>query len=238
MDPLIDLHCHILPYVDDGAENLEESLEMLRLQIEQDVGCVVLTPHSRTKMFETDDEIIKKQFQRLCREAGRWKNMPELLLGREYFCDTAFMNRAAGRRLCTLGGSCTVLIEFSSRHPYDVVHERVNCLLDYGYRPLIAHVERYLWAHEDMERLLELSKLGACIQVNADSVLGRQGWKQKRFCRELMKKDLVDIIASDAHRAEWRVPDLGDCQAYVARKMGRNYARRIFETYPAKILSE
>lgn len=238
MDLLIDLHCHILPYVDDGAENLDESLEMLRLQAEQNVGCVVLTPHSRTKMFETDDETIQQQFQRLRREAGRQKNMPELLLGREYFCDTAFMNRVSHQRLCTLGGSSTVLIEFSSRHPYDVVFERVDSLLDYGYRPLIAHVERYLWAHEDMERLLELSKLGACIQVNADSVLGRQGWKQKRFCRELMKKDLVDIIASDAHRAEWRVPDLGDCRAYVTRKMGRSYARRIFETYPAKILSE
>lgn len=238
MSQLIDLHCHILPYVDDGAENLEEALDMLRLQTEQGVSRVVLTPHCRTKMFETDEDTIQRQFQRLCREAGRRKGMPELLLGREYFCDTAMMNRVAGHRLCTLGGSSTILIEFSSRHPYDVVYERVDTLLDYGYRPLIAHVERYLWAHEDMKRLLELSKLGACIQVNADSVLGRQGWKQKRFCRELMRQDLVDIIASDTHRAEWRVPDLGDCQAYVTRKMGRSYARRIFETYPDKILSE
>ncbi len=238
MNLLTDLHCHILPYVDDGAEDLDEALEMLQLQVEQEVGCVVLTPHSRTKMFETDDETIQKQFRRLRKEASRRKNMPELLLGREYFCDSAMMNRAASQRLCTLGGSKTLLIEFSSRHPYDVVYERVDTLLDYGYRPLIAHVERYLWAHEDMKRLLELSKLGACIQVNADSILGRQGWKQKRFCRELMRQDLVDIIASDAHRAQWRIPDLGDCRAYVARKMGRSYARRIFEVYPEKILSE
>lgn len=238
MNSLTDLHCHILPYVDDGAENLEEALEMLYLQAEQNVSCVVLTPHCRTKLFETDEEAIEKQFQRLCKVASRRKNLPNLLLGREYFCDNIMMMNAAGHPLRTLGGSRTILIEFSGRHSYDIVYKRTEKLLTYGYRPLIAHVERYPWTHEDMERLLELSKLGACIQVNAGSILGKQGWKQKRFCLELMRKDLVDIIASDAHRIEWRSPDLGDCRNYVIRKMGQSYARRIFEIYPRKILSE
>lgn len=237
MDWLTDLHCHILPYVDDGAEDLDEALELLRLQRQQNVGIVVLTPHSRTRLFETEDSVIFKQFQRLCREAERLGEMPELLLGREYFCDGAMMERAARQRLCTLGGGNTLLIEFSGRHTFGLACQRVKRLSELGYRPLIAHVERYFWVQEQPERLFELAGLGAQIQVNAGSVLGEQGWRQKRFCRRLMEQDLVDIIASDCHRTQWRSPNLGICQAYVERKMGRDYAHRIFCSNPAKLLS-
>lgn len=236
MDQLMDLHCHILPYVDDGAEDLDEALMLLQLQREQGVGCVVLTPHSRTKLFETDDHVILRQFQRLCQEAEQRKGMPSLLLGREYFCDGAMMERAARQRLCTLGDSDTLLIEFSGRHPFELVYQRVKRLSELGYRPLIAHVERYIWTHEETEDLFKLVDLGAKIQINASSVLGKLGWKQKRFCRKLMEENLVDIIASDCHRTQWRSPDLGICRTYVKRKMGEGYAHRIFYSNPTRLL--
>lgn len=236
MDQLMDLHCHILPYVDDGAEDLDEALTLLQLQRQQAVDCVVLTPHSRTKLFETDDHVILRQFQRLCQEAEQRNEMPRLLLGREYYCDSAMMERAARQRLCTLGDSDTLLIEFSSRHPFELVYQRVKHLSELGYRPLIAHVERYTWTHEHPKDLLKLTDLGAAIQINASSVLGKLGWKQKRFCRKLMEDNLVDIIASDCHRTQWRSPDLGICRTYVERKIGEAYAHRIFCSNPTRLL--
>ena len=87
-----------------------------------------------------------------------------------------------------------------------------------------------------MEKIQELKDMGALIQVNAGSVLGEEGWKLKKFCLELMKKDLIDFIASDTHNTSDRKLNLKKCASYVTKKMGKQYAERIFFNNPLNIL--
>lgn len=99
---------------------------------------------------------------------------------------------------------------------------------------LQTYVERYFCCQEP-ERIQKLKKLGAQIQINADSILGYEGHTIKKFCAGLMKDDLVDFIGSDAHNLEGRKMNLGKCATYVRKKMGQDYAEEIFVDNPRRI---
>ena len=134
----------------------------------------------------------------------------------------------------TMLGSRYVLAEFSTNDSFVTVRNYIYELLTKGYRPIVAHVERYFCCQEP-ERIQELKKLGAQIQINADSVLGYEGHTIKKFCAGLMKDDLVDFIGSDAHNLEGRKMNLGKCATYVRKKMGQDYAEEIFVDNPRQI---
>jgi protein-tyrosine phosphatase len=239
MENLTDLHCHILPYVDDGAENLAEALEMLRMEQQQGVRTVVLTPHSRTGMFETGAAEILRQFDRLKTLAAETEGCERLtlLLGREYHCDAAFARRLAAGGVMTLGAGSALLMEFSSRHSAQDVFSYVAAAAQAGYQPVIAHVERYPCIRQQPENARALVQAGVWLQINASSVLGQEGWQQKRLCRWLMREDLVRFVGSDAHHIDYRPPNLGACARYVEKKMGAAYAQRIFHRHPAQSIA-
>ena len=134
-----------------------------------------------------------------------------------------------------MAGSRYVLIEFSMNDLFPTIRNYVYELITHGYQPIIAHVERYFCCQK-MEKIQELKDMGALIQVNAGSVLGEEGWKLKKFCLELMKKDLIDFIASDTHNTSDRKLNLKKCASYVTKKMGKQYAERIFFNNPLNIL--
>ena len=237
MDQLTELHCHILPYVDDGAQNLEEANELLLLQQEQGVTTIVATPHRRTHMFETPQEDVCRQFERLKEFAAQMTPPIQLLFGCENFCDTALEQRLREQSVVCMGDSSFVLIEFSGRHSAKELLAYTSLAVSEGYRPVIAHAERYPCVQENSELLEALIDAGAWIQINAGSVLGEDGLRQKWLCGRLMKQNLVHLIASDCHHMDMRRPNLGTCAAYVERKMGKAYAERIFYENPALILS-
>ncbi len=102
-----------------------------------------------------------------------------------------------------------MLTEFSGAHTYEKIRNQVYDLVAEGYRPVIAHIERYPCLREELQRVEELIELGAYIQINAGAVLGEGGGKIKRFCRQVMEEDLVHFIASDAHGSRYRKPNRG-----------------------------
>lgn len=234
---LADIHCHILPYVDDGAEQLEEMEKLIAEQARQGVCVVCATPHLRRGMFEAGDEEVRHQFER-ARTFIRTHRLPVYLCrSREYYCDTRFMALLERGEVRPLGKGRTLLVEFSGRHSFEVICDRLQKILAAGYRPLAAHVERYPAVRADAGRVRQMRELGALIQVNAGSVLGREGLRQQRFCWELMKQELVDVVASDAHGLEYRPVELGLCAHKIENKMGTAYAQKVLWDDPFSILA-
>ena len=233
---LADLHCHLMPYVDDGAYDEEECLELLKQEAEQGVRSICLTPHLRADMFESSDEEVALHFamaQRLAEEAA----LPlKLYCSREYHFDRIFRSRLAKGELRPLGEGKTLLVEFGGRHSGEEILESVALVKHAGWQPLIAHVERYLPLHQDWAFAHELREAGALLQVNAGSVLGREGLRQKQLVKRLLQKDLVDVIASDAHDSRIRVPELALCAQQIEKKYGRGPARRLLGDNPRAIL--
>lgn len=237
MTKIVDLHCHILPYVDDGALRCEESDELLEMLFQQGVRVLCATPHLRKGMFETPDEEIQAQFADLLKRADRLGERMTLLLSREYHCDDLFRERLeAGNVLC-IGAGNTVLMEFSSRHTFEDILSWVEGVRQRGYSPLIAHIERYPALNGSPEKVSALIQSGAKIQMNAGSILGREGFRQALWSKRLLKKSLVHVVASDSHDPELRPPELDACMKVLRKIVGSDDAMALLRDNPIKILS-
>lgn len=185
MKGLYDIHCHILPGVDDGARNMEESLWMLNKEYQEGVRHVILTPHFRYDMFEPHMNIVTRQFMQLRRAAMNIGDEGmRLYLGCELHSSMDMVECLKKGRRLTLAGSRYVLVEFSNGDEKNYIEERVRSLLMNGFIPIIAHVERYKATRNDIGFLTELKDMGAHIQVNADTISGQDGFRGKNLCTE------------------------------------------------------
>ena len=190
---LFDIHCHLIPGVDDGAQDLEETRRLLRMEYEQGVRNIIATPHYRDQMFDTPIHTIRSQFalvekcvQEFNQELAKEDRM-RIYLGCEFHANMQMSRMLDEGRVSTMADSGYVLVEFSGNAEYSYIEDRLRSLIIVGYRPIIAHVERCdnIWG--DLELIRDLAQMGAYMQVNADSILGKSGFYTKRFCRKLMK---------------------------------------------------
>lgn len=234
MTQIADIHCHLLPYVDDGAATLETAIALLREEAAQGVETVCMTPHLRRGMFETPDEELLAQFVRL-QDVAQELSM-SLFLSREYHLDGLFWEKLEAGELHPIGFGRTLLLEFSARHSFEQMRLALRELDRAGYRALIAHVERSPALRREPERCEALRELGAELQCNASSILGREGVWVRRFCHNLLKRRLVSVVASDAHDLTLRRPELGLCADYLTRKYGREYAKALLSRTPLRII--
>ena len=196
---MIDIHTHVIPNVDDGSPNLETSLEMIKHEISIGVDTIYCTPHHIYHRYEKSVEEIKKAFQTL-KEAVEKEKLPiKLYLGQEicYTHREDILSMLKAGKLLTLNNTNRVLLEFSfTREPEDLLDILYNFSIN-GYEVIIAHIERYEWISYD--KVVALINEGAKIQINSNSYLGLTTWKEKRFVKKLLKKGLVDYVASDTH---------------------------------------
>lgn len=231
---MIDIHCHALYGVDDGAKSMEESIAMIRQAKSQGVEAIILTPHYRHGMFRYPVERVQEHFEQLKHQAGTMG--VELFLGCEYYVNSRIIEALQEDPCFTLAGGDFVLTEYSFHTEYSYIYGQTKKLISYGYIPVIAHVERYGCFLKRPKLCLELSNTGAYIQVNADSILGIDGKTGERFCRKILKNHWADIVASDAHGECNRASHLGKCMEYVVKKYGEDYAELLFYENPRKII--
>lgn len=241
---LADIHCHLIPYVDDGAADIYDAKALLLEEYSQGVRQIVLTPHFRYRMFDTSVEILRRHYD----ELRKWliqNDMDDLSvhLSREYYCDDRFkviLNAFAENRdlaifdgneyipseeILSIGNSRCILIEFSSiKADEEEIKDTINKVLDAGLTPVIAHFERYQNLSSEFFAIRQIKELGAYIQVNVDALIGKDLRGRCVFARHLLKEELVDFVSSDAHNMTSRAPRLNKCHAYLKRKIGRRKA--------------
>lgn len=235
---IYDIHTHFLPDVDDGAKNMEETREMLKLEYYDGVRKIYVTPHYRRQMFETDMEKIKRQFRLVQIEAEKVSKDLKISLGCEFYANLDMVEILKKQERPTMGKSQCVLTEFSNRWDFHGIKERCYELLSNGYYPIIAHVERYDSLYGNFDRLEELIDMGAYIQVNADSILGKNGFAIKRFCKKIMKQNLLHFVGSDGHNIIDRRPYMGKCATYMEKVMGKQYAEKILIKNPQELIEK
>lgn len=233
MRPLCDMHCHILPGVDDGSPDMETSLAMLGKEYQQGVRLAVLTPHFRKGMFETSRETCRCHFRDLRQEAFQIYPDMVLKLGCEFHVCLDMEKLLDSDPAYRMDGGDIVLTEFSQEGGKPEIRKQLNDLVQAGWRPIVAHVER-LDASSDRGFLTGLRKMGAALQINSDAVLGLDGFGLRLKTRKLLKEGLVDYIGSDAHNMTDRAVHIGECAAYIEKKYGEAYARRLMWERPAR----
>jgi len=224
---LLDLHCHILPEVDDGATSLDEALAMARFCVRDGITHVVATPHCHrvTRLLRPD---ILPQVVRLNAELSCAGVPLTVLPGSEVqVWDTAaYRTDFEAGLYCHLGDSrAFTLLEFSWKeelYPGDAL-ELVSWLHRQGMTPIVAHPERYRFFEENPKRLPALIDAGAWLQVTVDSLLGNHGPDPQSFGEKLLRSYSEAVLATDAHNLR-RCSGLSAGYAWVRERLGQQRA--------------
>ena len=224
---MIDIHSHILPAVDDGSKNTEQSLTMLKEAQRQGITDIILTPHYRAR-YLTDRQGIERMFTK-CKKAIKDAGVNvSLYLGQEIYVFEDLLKVLNEGKLITMNGGKYVLVEFPTKQETDIP-ETVYELKTNGYIPIVAHIDRYVYADKEIAR--EIKEVGGLIQINATTLCGSLFRRHRAF--EFIKEGLVDFIASDVHYK--RRNDMLKAYRIVSRKFGRETAEKLF-TENAKII--
>ena len=213
---MIDIHTHLLFGVDDGPKTIEESIEMLKFAKAQGVDAMILTPHYRHGMFAYPNEAIEANFAKLENIADEMGI--DLYLGTEHHVNSMILDYIESGRVHTLADTQYVLTEYKTDTEFEYIAKATRDLLRNGYIPIVAHIERYQCMHEDLNRVDWLRDVGAMIQVNANAILGMEGFKVKGFTKKLLKNGYIDFIGSDSHDLNKRANNLGKCREYLLKK--------------------
>lgn len=234
-----DIHCHILPGVDDGAAGLPESLAMLRCAAAEGIGKIILTPHQKPDRHCVSVKGTGERLETLQRAAGEEGLDLTLYPGAELFYRQGLEEELREGRLCTLAGSRYVLVEFFPQEQFAYIRDGLYSLLAAGHVPVVAHVERFEQLCQSRERLEELLEMGCLYQVNAGSLTGSCGFGRKRMAWRLVREAMVSFVATDAHRAEGsRSVQLSRCAALLEKKCGHSCAEALLYGNAEKILKD
>lgn len=230
---MVDIHCHILPAVDDGSRSWEMTAEMCRIAAADGIRHVVATPHC-------DDHY---PYSREACEA-MLEHLRECSEGRLTFsvgCDFHFSfdnltDLNENRARYTIGGTQYLLIEFSDYALPPNLPEQVAALTSGGIVPIITHPERNPLLATRPEKVLELVEKGALVQLTANAITGFWGARAKSASEWLLERRAVHVIASDAHDVKFRRPVLSEARDAVAQTYGREMAQTLVSKNPLAIV--
>jgi protein-tyrosine phosphatase len=231
---VIDIHCHILPDVDDGPRSWEAAVEMCRMAAADGITHIVATPHSNDR-YTYDRLAHAATLDRLRNLTGK---ILELSLGCDFHLSYDNLQEVlATPERYTINGSRYLLVELSD---YSIPTQIADCFLklgDRGVTAVITHPERNTILRQNPQRVLEWVELGCAVQVTANALTGFWGPRVARTAAWLLEREAVHVLATDAHDAQSRVPILSAARDLVAQAFGPDVARALVEDNPRAILA-
>ena len=233
---MVDIHCHILPEVDDGAWDMEAAVAMAKIARDSGVKKIITTPHFKgePKSLEAVG-FLMHQRRLLQSRLKREKIEVELLPGAEVLCVPQTMELAQVGRLPTLGTGRYVLTEFYFDASAGFMDETLHGLRQMGYLPVVAHPERYGAVQRDPELAARWFHRGIVLQINKGSVLGAFGRRAEDAAVRMLCRGNAHIIASDAHSPHVRTTDLQPVRHWCLDHLGQAYTKILLEDNPGRV---
>jgi protein-tyrosine phosphatase len=235
----VDIHCHILPGVDDGARNREEAIAMARQAESMGTRSIIATPHHIPRSpLSAVDEVSKRARQ--LQQVLEWAEVNvEIHPGQENNARRNLIARFDEREAVALNGTRYMLVEPPFRTYPDFLEELLVALIQKGVIPVIAHPERNIHVQRDLQLVSRLVGMGALIQVNTGSLLGSYKQPAMEAATALLRQDLVHVIASDAHSDSGPfVPNMRQGFDVVAAQVGEEKAWVLARDNPLRILTD
>ena len=238
---MFDIHSHIIYAIDDGSRNPGESLRLIRKDVDQGATAIFATPHYSVQEPSDPDTILRRleKLKTAAREQlGEYT--PTLFPGNEVLYFDSMTERLRSGEILTMAGSSYVLIEFYTNESYQTVLRAVRNLRGAGYRPIIAHAERFEAVQN--HGLEELIKSGAYIQVSTEPLnrdfFGQLTDPETRFIRKALKDRQVHFLGTDMHRLNHRPPVLEGALAWMRQHLPGKYCDKIFYENAEAILRD
>ena len=232
---MIDFHSHILPGIDDGAKNIEDSKKIIKEARNAGVEKIISTSHYALDCFESPEykriELIEQLKEEL--EEGD----PELVLGSEIFLTYNILELLQEFKASTIAGTKYILFELPLRGYFNNLKDLLNKVKGSEYKLILAHPERYGMVHSDFDLLYELKDLGVLMQCNYGSILGLYGMKAKSTVKRMLKEDLVDFFGTDVHKPETIYPKLPKALKKISKYVDEDRLDDLTHTNAAMLLA-
>ena len=236
---MIDIHAHILPGIDDGAEDLDSALEMAALAAESGVTLLAATPHCVE--FARQPNLWGPELMESIRDFQRELNCAGIALtivpGMEIFGTENVPRLLKEKKMIGLNGSNYPLIEFPFYNYGGRATEILEEIVALGMRPVVAHPERYLYVQEDPGILNLWVEMGCLLQVNKGSLLGRFGQYEERLAYELVDRGFAFTVASDAHSPRQRTTWMLDVERMLREEFSDRAAEVLLKRNPMKLIN-
>jgi len=236
---MIDIHCHILPNIDDGPSSMDESIAMARIAMGDGIHTIVATPHTLNGVYiNTVQDVIEKVAE-LHAALARNDIQIQVCPGADVHICPQLVDRIRAEQACTINnGNKYIILELPSQMIPAGLKEELFQLKLKGITPIISHPERIALIQHDRTIMKELVSMGALGQVTAMSVTGDFGVQVQQTAKELISERLVHIIATDAHSCDGRPPVLSDAAERAADILGSyDDAAQMVTDIPAAILA-
>ena len=235
---MIDIHSHILPGVDDGSQTMEDSLELLSIAAESGVEGIVATPHCNIpdeyeNLAGPEMDRLWVRFEREYKHAGI--NI-RVYRGMEVFATPELPELLRNKLVWTINDTKYFLMEFSFTEDPKFCRDILDRCMEEGYRPVIAHPERYLFVQDDPQIAFDWCVSGCALQLNKGSLLGRFGRGPKAMAEGLLDHGLAACVASDAHSPDQRSTYMGEVRSYILDTFGEGYTELLLTENPRRIL--
>lgn len=243
----VDLHCHLLPALDDGPGTFADSVAMIEVAWEAGTRRMVATPHMFQERLGSDDapavtgffaDFERRLASHRVERGGGYLDGLELTLGAENYVGEAFLSALAEGRVLSLGASRYLLMEFWPMVTATTARQAIDVVIEHNYVPVLAHVERYGFLHGEPRRLENLLAAGCVAQVNASAVLGHQGLRFAQLTDRWLSRGLIAVVASDGHGAESRRPELHEVADHLESRYGHATESACLRDNPEAILAD
>lgn len=232
---LCDIHTHVLPGVDHGARDMDAALQMLQNAVASDVEYVALTPHFDIVGLDPDAYIARMQTQFAALQEAAAGLPIRLAPGAEVHISRELLEQLDDLRLPTINGSRYLLTEFPFSYPESWFAPALEQLLMRDYIPLIAHPERYVAVCEAPWITEQWLDMGCHLQLTGSSILGQNGQLVRQAAVQLLQRDLVACVASDAHGVHERTNYLMGVYDHLSVHFSGAYAQCLLQSTPLRI---
>ncbi len=235
---MIDIHCHILPGVDDGSASMEESLDMCRRARADGISTVLATPHRLNGVGETAPEKIERALSELRDQTARAGIDIEILPGADVRWHEKLLERLQADTSLFLNGSGrTLLLEIPDGLVPANLEEMLFRLRLRGITPILSHPERHTVFQHTPKLLRHLVEQGNLVQVTASSITGEFGADARRVAHNWLRHGLVHFVASDAHSATVRPPVLSEARKEIENLVGLEVAEQLLVVNPGRVVN-
>ena len=232
---IIDIHCHILPGLDDGCRSMEETIQVLQEANCQNVSAMIVTPHYHPGKYMVPAAQVLKTLESVKRQCDRRNLHIRLYPGQECFYFSGLLDLLDQNDVLTLANSRYVLVEFEPECMYSYLLAGLRELRSRGYEPILAHFERYRCL-KNKEHFREVKEQGVLLQMNYETLLHRDFLLKKNPYRKMVQEGSVDFLGSDCHGMEFRPLQVSEAMQWVNANVDPNIRRRMLQDNIRRIL--
>jgi protein-tyrosine phosphatase len=233
---VIDLHCHMLPGLDDGPRDFTVSLEMARIAVAEGISTVVCTPHILPTVYDNTGTNIRAAVNRFEAELARAKVPLRVLPGADVHIAPNLVEDLHRGRVLSIADSRYILLEAPHHIFSPALRDCIFSLMAAGYVPILTHPERLAWIGQYYELLQELATAGTLVQITCGSLIGHFGRRAQHWSLRMLDEGFVDVIATDAHDTEGRPPRMKEALQVVVDHRGGDEANKMVSERPRAIL--